>query len=220
MELSIFDVLGPVMIGPSSSHTAGAARLARVAAMIAKKPFYRVEFTLSGSFAKTGAGHGTHKALLAGALGFKEDDARMKKIERIAEDRGIEWVFFAEDFDDMHENTARIVFYHNDETTSTVWGSSTGGGRIMINRIGAFDTQITADAPTLVVLHLDRPGVVSEVSNVLSESGINIATMQLSREAKGKAASIVIEVDGLIPVGIEDAIKQLPHITEVITIGL
>lgn len=220
MQLSVFDVLGPVMIGPSSSHTAGAARLARVAALIANKPFTKVCFGMSGSFAKTGPGHGTNKALLAGALGLAEDDERIRDVEELAANLKIEAEYYQEELDDMHENSVHMTFIHTDGSESNVWGSSIGGGRITINRIGEFDTSITAESPTLVVQHLDRPGVLSEVTRVLAEKGINIGVMRLARQAKGKEASVVIEVDGSIPPQVAELVREIQYVTEVIVVAV
>lgn len=220
MQLSIFEVLGPVMIGPSSSHTAGAAKLARVAAIIAAKPFQKVYFGLSGSFAETGLGHGTHKALLAGALGFVEDDERIRDAEAVAMQQGIQYGFAEEDLEDMHENSVHIVFSHKDESKSEIWGSSIGGGRIVIHRIGGFETEITAESPTMVIQHLDRPGVVSDVTRLLAENHINIAVMRLSRQAKGKRASLTVEVDGHISKKIAEHVGQVNHVTGVIVIDV
>jgi len=219
VDISIFEVLGPVMIGPSSSHTAGAARLARVAALIAARPFSRVDFGLSGSFARTCRGHGTNKALLAGAMGLAADDERIRNAEALAAQRGLEARFYEEDLDWLHENAAHITFYHADGQTE-VWGASLGGGRIRVSRIGGFETDIRAECPTLVVHHPDRPGVVSEVSRTLAESGLNIAVMRLARQAKGQAASLVIEMDGAIPPEVGERVRQLQHVTEVIVIDV
>lgn len=213
MELSIFEVLGPVMVGPSSSHTAGAARLARVAAIIAQKPFVRVRFGLSGSFAKTGRGHGTYEALLAGALGMPEDDERLPDAFAIARQRGVQAEYRVEDLDWLHENAVHITFYHTDGSESDVQGASVGGGRIRIRRIGRRHVDITAEAPTLVVNHMDRPGVVSQISRLLAKEEINIAVMRLSREGKGRDATLVIEVDGHIPPGVMQKVHEVQHVT-------
>lgn len=215
MQISIFDVLGPVMIGPSSSHTAGAARLARVAALIANKPFNKVGFGLSGSFEKTGKGHGTQKALLAGALGLAADDERIPQADELARAQGVTAEYYEEDLDWIHENAVHITFYHLDGTTSEVSGASIGGGRIVIRRIGSFDTEISAESPTLVVRHRDRPGVVSDISRVLAQNGLNIGVMRLARETRGGGASLVIEVDGRIPAEIAHMVRALPHVIEV-----
>ena len=220
MEISIFEVLGPVMIGPSSSHTAGAARLARVAALIAAKPFSKVRFGLSGSFARTCRGHGTDKALLAGVLGLAADDERLREAQALAAARGVEAEYYEEDLDAMHENSVHLTFCHANGETSEVWGSSPGGGRILITRIGSFDTEITAESPTMVVHHMDRPGVVSDISKALAQNGINIAVMRLSRKAKGRQASVVIEVDGAIPAEVAAQVQQMRHVTEVIVVDV
>lgn len=217
MDLSVFDVLGPVMIGPSSSHTAGAAKLARLAAIIAAKPFNHVKFGLSGSFAHTAQGHGTDKALLAGAMGLREDDERIINIGILAREKGVTAEYYQEELEDMHENSVHITFCHG-EGTSEIWGSSIGGGSVIITRIGDFDTEITAERPTIVVRHLDRPGVVSDVSRMLAEEGINIALMRLSREAKGKQANAVIEIDGKLPAQLQKNLMTIKHVVEVIAV--
>lgn len=220
MEISIFEVLGPVMIGPSSSHTAGAARLARVAAEIAEKPFGKVEFGLSGSFAKTCRGHGTDKALLAGALGFMPDDERIREAPRYARERGVEWTFYREDLDWMHENSVHMTFYPLEGGTVEIWGSSVGGGRIVISRIGEFNTKIHAESPTLLVDHQDTPGVISDVSNVLAKHDINIAVLRMSRLARGKQSNAVFIVDSVLSDGLVDEVRALPHVDEVKAINV
>ncbi len=220
MELSIFEILGPVMIGPSSSHTAGAARLGRVAAIIAKKEFDVVSFGLSGSFAKTGKPHGTHKALLAGALGFHTDDVRLRDAFHEAEKRGIRAEFHEEDLEEMHENAVHIRFFHLDGTHSDIYGASVGGGRISIRRIGELETEITATSPTLVVYYLDKPGFVSKMGRVLAKQEINIAVMRVSRTAKGGFATAVIEADESFPEEVVDAVHGINNVMEVMVIDV
>ncbi|MDL2293866.1 L-serine ammonia-lyase, iron-sulfur-dependent subunit beta [Ruminococcaceae bacterium OttesenSCG-928-D13] len=220
MELSIFEVLGPVMIGPSSSHTAGAARLARVAAEIAQKPFGRVEFGLSGSFAKTCRGHGTDKALLAGAIGLSPDDEQIADAEKLAAKAGVEWRLYREDLDWMHENSVHIIFHHEDDTSTEIWGSSIGGGRIEITRIGDFETRIHAENPTMLVNHLDRPGVISELSRVLAHYEVNIAVLRLSRVGRGRQANAMFIVDNEIPQAAVDELNALPHVEEVVVVDV
>ena len=132
MEISIFKALGPVMIGPSSSHTAGAARIARIARLIAGSDYSRVSFGLCGSFAHTYKGHGTDRALVAGALGFREDDERLSRSFELAEKAGLKFEFYDDEIEGAHENTVRITFYMNDGTTQEIIGSSIGGGQIKI----------------------------------------------------------------------------------------
>ena len=155
MELSLFDVVGPVMIGPSSSHTAGAARLARVARQIAGE-FTHVSFGLHGSFAKTGWGHGTDRALVAGALGLSEQDERLRTSFEMARAVGLEYDFYTAELDVPHENAVKMTFYGSDGGKLDVVGASLGGGRIVITRIGEYPAEITADAPTLVIVQNDR----------------------------------------------------------------
>lgn len=215
MNISIFEILGPVMIGPSSSHTAGAAKLARAAASIAAKPFYRVRFALSGSFAKTGLGHGTHQALLAGALGLHEDDERLRIADQLARQQGIAWEFCEAELDGMHENTVAFTFFCTDGAEVHIVGCSLGGGRILITDIDGMKTEISAQQPTIVVEQNDKPGVVSAISRVLAEHGLNIGVMRVSRTAKGEAAGCVIETDTLVPPEVADRICALENVRTV-----
>ncbi len=220
MNISLFDVLGPVMIGPSSSHTAGAAKLARVARIIAQKPFHRVRFGLHGSFAKTGLGHGTQLALLAGALGLSEDDEHLANAERLAQQAGLSYEFYEVELEDAHENTAVITFFCDDGTTVQVIGCSVGGGRIKITEIDGLPANIRAESPTLLITQNDRPGVVGAVSGALAESGLNIAIMRVSRETKGDVANCVIETDGSIGDELVERIRRLPNIRSVRAINI
>lgn len=220
MQLSIFEVLGPVMIGPSSSHTAGAARLGRVAAVIASKPFHLVRFGLSGSFAKTGVGHGTRKALLAGVLGLAQDDERIREIEHLAAERRVKAEYYDRELDNMHENSASIAFFHDDGSQSEIWGSSTGGGRIIITRINGLEMEITAESPTLVIPHADKPSVVSDISRVLAGKNINIAELRLSRQSKGKRSTVVIETDKQITAAVLEQLREVKHVIEVILVDV
>ena len=211
MELSLFDVVGPVMIGPSSSHTAGAARLARVARQIAGE-FKRVSFGLHGSFAKTGWGHGTDRALVAGALGLSEQDERLRTSFEMARAVGLEYDFYTAELDVPHENAVKMTFYGADGGKLDVVGASLGGGRIVITRIGEYPAEITADAPTLVIVQNDRKGMVSRVSRILAAHDINIGVMRLSRTARGEVACCVIETDGELPGGILEEIRSVPGV--------
>ena len=141
MELSIFDVLGPVMIGPSSSHTAGAARLSRIAGLIAGNDYKRVRFGLYGSFEKTYRGHGTDRALVAGALGLKENDELLSKSFELAREAGLEWEFYPDDLDGLHENSVRMTFTLADGSEREIIGCSVGGGQIVIRYIDGFETE-------------------------------------------------------------------------------
>ncbi|HBK84692.1 MAG TPA: L-serine ammonia-lyase, iron-sulfur-dependent, subunit beta [Firmicutes bacterium] len=215
MNLSIFDVIGPIMIGPSSSHTAGAVKLARVAALIAAKPFTHVEFGLHGSFAKTGAGHGTKIALLAGVLGITKDDEQIKHSREIAAARGITYAFNEVELADVHENTAVITFTHADASKTAIVGCSIGGGRILITKINGVEVELAAEQPTIVIQQLDEQGVVSRVSQVLADNNINIGIMRLSRAAKRSVATAVIETDEKIP---PEVVSQLAALDVVLSV--
>lgn len=208
MEVSIFDVIGPVMIGPSSSHTAGAARLARAARLIAKEPFTHVSFGLHGSFAQTYKGHGTDRALLAGAMGLSEQDERLADAFRLAKEAGLTWDFHEIALEGVHENTVQITMTMADGGQNVVVGSSVGGGQILICSINGFDTEMTLQAPSLVFFHYDHKGVISEATRIIAEHNINIATMKLSRKARGDVACCVIEADGEIPECVVEAILE------------
>lgn len=216
MELSLFDVVGPVMIGPSSSHTAGAARLAYVARLIAGE-FSHVTFGLHGSFAKTYKGHGTDRALVAGALGLSEQDERLRTSFEMAEAVGMTYEFYVTDVGDAHENTVLMTFYKTDGTTLEVMGSSLGGGRIVITRIGDYPAEITADAPTLVIIWEDQKGMVSRVSKILASHEINIGIMRLSRTGRGAGAiaCCIIEADSELSGEIVKEVEAVPGVVSV-----
>ena len=215
MNISILDVLGPVMVGPSSSHTAGALKLARSAMQLAAAPFHEVEFALHGSFLKTGSGHGTDRALLAGVMGLPETDEGIRDAFRLANERGLAYRFVPIELPDAHENSCRIRFFHENGAATTVTGSSIGGGLIRISEVDGIATDITATCPTLVVRQRDRKGIVGAVSNLIAEYGINIAVMRLSRTGRGGDAIAVLETDSVIPDTLCDEIAALPHILSV-----
>lgn len=215
MNISLFDVAGPVMVGPSSSHTAGAARLARVARSIAAAPFHHVSFGLHGSFAKTYQGHGTDKALVAGALGMREDDERLADAFSIARQQGLSYEFYETDLEEMHENSVLITFSLEGGGACVVAGSSIGGGQIVIRRVNEFEIEFQALAPTLLIVQRDERGVVSEVTGILAEAGLNIGVMRVSRRAKGDTAFCVIELDDRVAAAIVTQIRAMPQILHV-----
>lgn len=181
MDISIFDVVGPIMIGPSSSHTAGAAKLSRVARLIVKEPFTHISFGLHGSFAKTYKGHGTDKALVAGALGLSEDSEALADSFKLAKNQGLEFDFYEIELEGVHENTVKMTLTMLDGSQNVVVGSSIGGGQIEIIEINGFVTNMSLQLPTIVINQYDKKGVISEVSGILAEHSLNIATMKLSR---------------------------------------
>ncbi|MDU5295821.1 L-serine ammonia-lyase, iron-sulfur-dependent subunit beta [Veillonella sp.] len=224
---SIFDIIGPIMIGPSSSHTAGAARLGKMARCIFRATPKKVDLTLYGSFAKTYKGHGTDRALIGGLLGYKEDDANIRVAHELAKKEGMEFSFIESPLDVGHPNVVRFDMYdeHNrhidmyDEHNRhmTVIGRSLGGGQIMITEVDGNDMSITGDEFTLVVFHEDRPGAISLVSQALSESDINIATMRVFRKGKHKDAVMVITTDTVVnPITVQ-FMREFPGIQDVMT---
>ena len=209
---SVFDILGPIMIGPSSSHTAGAARLGKVARYIAGKDFSSVTFQLHGSFAKTYRGHGTDRALVAGILGMEPHDERLRDSIAIAKSEGITVKFLETDLGYVHPNSVKILFEKNDNTKVEVTGSSIGGGNIVITDIDGYQVEFTGEYATLFIRHMDQKGVINRVTAVLAQNNINIASMKVSRKDKGEVASMIIEADQPIP---EDPLLELSQIREV-----
>ena len=197
-QRSVFEVVGPVMIGPSSSHTAGAVRLGRLAAAVFGGTPARARILLHGSFASTGAGHGTDLALVAGLLGFSPDDERIRAALSLAAAEGLVLEFQAVDLGEAHPNTARFHLADADGREMLVQGCSVGGGDVVVTRIDDFDVEVTGDLPMLVVEHVDRPGVIAGVSAVLAEAGVNIAGMRVSRERRGARALMLIETDQVV----------------------
>ncbi|CDF57568.1 L-serine ammonia-lyase, iron-sulfur-dependent subunit beta [Thermobrachium celere] len=211
-NLSAFDIIGPIMVGPSSSHTAGAARLGKVAMSIAGKNFNKVTFYLHGSFAKTYRGHGTDRALVAGILGMETYDDRLKYSLEIAKEKGIEIEFIEADLGDVHPNTVKIVFHREDGTKFEVVGSSIGGGNIIITEINGDKVEFTGDYPTLIVKQKDVKGMISSVTAILASQNINIATMRVTRRAKGKEALMIIETDAEISDYVLKVIEKVENI--------
>lgn len=171
-----------------------------------------VSFGLHGSFARTYRGHGTDRALVAGALGLSPQDERLRRAFDLARERGVAFDFYPTHVEGAHENTVVMTFRSADGRERTIEGASLGGGRIRICRIDDYPAEITADAPTLVILQQDRQGMVSHVTQILAERGINIAVMRLSRTARGEIACCVIEVDGELPAGLVERVAGVPGV--------
>lgn len=216
---SVFDVIGPQMIGPSSSHTAGAARLGMVAKKISKSEIRKVSFLLHGSFAKTYRGHGTDKALIAGILGMDPSDENLKYSMEIANEKNLEYEFIETDLGDVHSNTVKIVMIDRDGRKSELIGSSIGGGNIKVIEINGLTVEFAGEYPTLIVRHIDQPSVIANVTNILGNLGINIAFMKVFRQIKGKDAFMIIETDNEISLEVIDKLKFIgKEIIEVYTI--
>jgi len=215
MDISVFEVVGPLMIGPSSSHTAGAARLARAAAIIVDAPIKRVSFGLHGSFAKTYKGHGTDIALVAGVLGIKEDDERLKYAFAIAMERNLFFDFYEVELEEVHENSVLMTFILEDNSVREIVGSSIGGGQILIRRIDGFDTELSLNSSTLVIRQEDKIGVINEISKLLAQYWINIGVMTVKRNERGAQAYCIIETDSFIPKEVVEGLKRIEHVISV-----
>ena len=214
-DYGVFDILGPIMIGPSSSHTAGAARLSKVAGTIAGNKIKKVEFLLHGSFAQTYKGHGTDKALVAGILNMDPWDENLRKSIEIAEDNGIEIIFVETDLGDVHPNTVKFIITKESGHVTEVTGSSIGGGNILIFDIDGQEVEFTGERPTLLTQHRDLPGVISKISSFLFDKNMNIGNMRVYRSGKGKMATMALETDSIISEEVINKIKQMEEIENV-----
>ena len=207
--LDIFDILGPVMVGPSSSHTAGAVRIGRMARTLLGAEVVRADIGLHGSFAQTGQGHGTDRALVAGLLGMRPDDLGTPESFAIAANRGLAFRFHTVSLRDAHPNTAVLTAESADGRKLTLQAASTGGGRIRVDRLDGVEVSFTGDFNTLVVRHRDVAGELARILNELSLSGVNIANMSLCRDRRGGAALTVAETDQRIQRDVLDRIRGL-----------
>ena len=214
----IFDVIGPIMVGPSSSHTAGAARLGNIASRICGQELLKVDFYLHGSFAKTYKGHGTDKALLGGILGMLPSDERIRESDTLAEDQKLEYSYISADLGDVHPNTVKIVMYTKAGNRCEVIGSSVGGGNILITSVNGIDMQFTAQYPTIIIRHLDKPGMIAQATSLLSKHHINIAFLKVFRQSRGSEASMVIETDQKVDMVIIQELEAMSGITKVMFI--
>ncbi len=212
--MNILDVLGPVMIGPSSSHTAGAVRLGGMARAVFGGLPEVAEMTLYGSFAQTYRGHGTDVALIAGLLGWKTDDARIPQAFQAAREAGLVFRFLPEtDVVPLHPNTVRFHL-QGERREISLTGISVGGGQICLTEIDGFSVEATGEFPCLLTVHEDKPGVVALVSSVLSNVGVNIAQMRVSRRQKGGVAVMLVETDQAVEAHTLAALEKLPHIQQ------
>lgn len=216
--MNIFDIIGPVMIGPSSSHTAGAVRIGKYARSILGTTPIEATIYFSGSFAKTYQGHGTDKAIIGGILGMDTDDENIPISMEIAKKQGLKYEFVPTEIDDAHPNTARIILHDENNRSICIQGASVGGGNIMINEINGTEVEISGQSDTLIITHNDVPGVVSDITHILKDSFVNISGLSLCRNKKGGVAVITIQIDGDITKEVNDIILQQTHIIESIVI--
>ena len=201
--------MGPIMVGPSSSHTAGAARMGRVARHLLGSQPAQAVISLHGSFASTGAGHGTDRAIVAGLLDMAPDDPDLPRSFQLAKAAGMEVSIRTVELRGAHPNTAVLDLTDQGGRTLSVSASSLGGGRIRVNSIDGMEAAFSGELPTVIIRNEDRPGIVSEVSRALSRRGANIATMQLYRDRRGGLAVMVIECDDPLPDGLREELAAM-----------
>ena len=206
--MSLFDILGPVMVGPSSSHTAGAVRMGLVGRQLLGGTPATAHIVLHGSFAATGTGHGTDRALIAGLLGMEPDDERIPMSFALARDAGMEFTFERRELRNAHPNTALLSLTAPDGSHVSLQCASTGGGRILVTALDGVEVSFSGEHNTLIIRNEDRPGMVSLVSSLLADAGVNIATLQLCRDKRGGSAAMVIEVDQSLSAALLDMLGR------------
>jgi len=210
--VSLLDIIGPVMVGPSSSHTAGACRLGLLARGLVGGTPERALIELHGSFARTGEGHGTDKAIVAGLMGFRPDDDRIRTALEIAEQEGLNYTFDKTTLDEeAHPNSVRITMERGDRK-AVMLGSSLGAGRVLVTAVDGFPVEVSGNYHTIVLVAEDVPGSVARIATLLAEDGLNIATLRLTRKRKGGDAFMVIELDEYPDERVRDHIRALPWV--------
>ena len=210
--VSLLDIIGPIMVGPSSSHTAGACRLGLLARALVGGTPQTARIELHGSFARTGEGHGTDKAIAGGLMGFRPDDERLRTALEIAEQEHLAYRFEKTTLsDEAHPNTVRMTV-ERDGRESVMVGSSLGAGRVVVTEIDGYPVEVTGNYDTIVLVAEDVRGSVARIAGLLAEHGLNIATLRLTRKQRGGDAFMVIEIDEQPSEGVRDAIRALPWV--------
>lgn len=213
---SLFDIMGPVMIGPSSSHTAGAVRLALLARNVANRPIKQVTFHLYNSFAKTYQGHGTDKGLVAGILGYSVHDESIRNVLDTVTPEKLQYAFVCEP-DNVHlpPNTVQFSMILDNDEALSVWGHSIGGGKVYVSKINDYAISIQGEYPTIIMFYTDTPGMIWRVTKIIAEHNINIASLSCNRQGKGSKAFMIIALDN--PIGESDvaAIREIPGVYSV-----
>ncbi len=216
--MGVFDVVGPVMIGPSSSHTAGAARIGLMAREILKDEPQSVTITLYGSFAKTYKGHGTDKALVAGLLGFSADDVRLRTSFEIAAQQGLQITFHRSEAEVDHPNTVRIAMKGKTGREMEIVGVSLGGGKIEIREINGASVSLSGEEHTLITVHRDKPGIIAQATTIMAIGHINVSNMRVFRSAKNATAVMIVCTDSPVPPEMVSMIKKISAIESVVTL--
>lgn len=214
--MNVLDIIGPIMIGPSSSHTAGACRIGYITRKLLAKEPQEALIDLAGSFAKTYLGHGTDRAIVAGILGMRPDDARLPDSLAIASQQGLRYQFRTVSLPKAHPNTAIIRLTDQDGTSVEVEAASIGGGNVLVTRLNGMESAFAGQCDTLIIPHRDTPGVIATVSQILSFSGANIGNFKLSRPTKGHLAMMTIELDSAVPQETIRALRALPNVENVV----
>lgn len=216
MMIDLFDIMGPIMVGPSSSHTAGAVRIGRMARTLLGDEPVKADLYLHGSFATTGVGHGTDKALIAGLLGMAPDDLDIPQSFDIAAERGLKFTFSETDLRDAHPNSVKMQLAGKTDRRLNMEACSTGGGRILVTKLDGTDVSFTGDYHTLIVQNMDNRGNLADVTTALALAGVNVANMSMNRSSKGGNVMMIIETDDPIPDYIVQLIERQPGILQVI----
>ena len=214
--MNVFDIIGPVMIGPSSSHTAGACRIGRIAAKLLNATPKEAYITFVGSFAKTYRGHGTDRAIVAGILGMSPDDLRLPQSLSIAEETGLIYHFDTAEMPKCHPNTAIIKLLGENNTEVEIEGASIGGGNILITKLNGMTSAFTGENNTVIVAHNDAPGVIADVASAFACFDVNIGNFRLARPKKGQQAMMTLEIDGEATPQIISMLEKQPNVTQVV----
>jgi len=217
--MNVFDIIGPIMIGPSSSHTAGAVRIGLMSRILLGSPAVNARIRLHGSFAQTYKGHGTDRALAAGIMGMQPDDERIRNSLEIAQKTGLDIRFEPAAIPDAHPNTAEITLTDHYGKTVCVQGSSIGGGNIIITKIDGKEVKITGQSPTVIVIHDDIPGMIAAVTAIMAQHNLNVYQFNLARDKKGGTAIMSLQVDGhSLENELKTSIEKIHGVTGVIFI--
>ncbi|MFY9176091.1 MAG: L-serine ammonia-lyase, iron-sulfur-dependent subunit beta [Caldicoprobacterales bacterium] len=213
--MNVFDIIGPIMVGPSSSHTAGAARIGKIVRNLLGQEPVEAIIELHGSFAQTYKGHGTDRAIIGGLLGFDPHDLRIRDSLNIAAKQGFHFTIKQVNLKDAHPNTARISVRDGSGKRVVVTAASVGGGNVVVRDINGLEVDFTGRSHTIIIPHKDAPGVVASVTGLLSSYNINIGKMKVYRKRRGGEAIMVIEVDQEIDQAVADKLIKLPCVNEV-----
>ncbi|MFN2340565.1 MAG: L-serine ammonia-lyase, iron-sulfur-dependent subunit beta [Halanaerobium sp.] len=211
-KLSAFDIVGPIMIGPSSSHTAGAVRIGNLAKEIVNNEYQEIKIYFHGSFKETYKGHGTDKAIIGGLLGYKTDDEAIRNSLTTAKEKGIKFEFLPIKLENVHPNTVKLEITDVDGVNTTITASSVGGGKIVVTRLNNTEVNLKGEYYTLITFHQDQPGLIAKISEILNIYDLNIAEMQVLREKKGHQATAIINLDHAIEDQILSLIRSIPGI--------